>query len=139
MTDTLLPERDENFDGVPFVGCGVTIPSGSDCSPGTVVRVSERTYRTTIQSTGYPPRAPRTVEMPARIWVRGCSYRPTKNYSYTGNQEHEFIDDGFEGTLQEYSWRPKRQRYVRVGTPTRSTAAQGLGLGFRRAYRDPHF
>jgi hypothetical protein len=94
---------------------------GSDSYPGTVSWVSPNGNR---------------------IRVRRCDYKMVRGDPFSEHQEHAFFDDNAEddedsGTL--YSWRERRKGYVALGTRSSSTAAQTLGLGFRSAYRDPHF
>jgi len=133
--EAFLPERDEGFAGVPYVGCPATIPVGSDSYPGTVVD----TGRTTVRYQ-FLDRDGNTVvlNMPRTITVRDDEYRGVKDFSnaYTEAQRYQYLAFP-EGPTSKWSWRPRLGRYVQVGSGGRRS--QGLGLGFRRAYRDPHF
>jgi hypothetical protein len=127
----ILPERTP-FDGVPYVGCACTRPSGSDSYPATVVWVSKETVYHT-----YPDGTVKVV--PKKIRILGDRYRMTGGNALSEKQEYQYYrEDAPEGSYSdEFSYRAKRRNYVRVGTRSSSTAAQGLYFGIRRAYRDP--
>jgi hypothetical protein len=139
-TETILPASTP-YDGIPYVGCAATIPVGSDSYPGTVSWVSKQTVEAEWRSDYEQPT--RKVQVPKRIRVRKCDYRGVEGHSnvYTESQKYVYFekagDQADEGA--EYSWRPQRNGYVRKGTSSRSSAAQRIGLGFRRAYYDPSF
>jgi len=135
--EKILPATTE-WKGVPYVGCAATIPVGSDCYPGTVVWVSEKTIKHTYKDRKTGEEF--IVDLPRKIRIAGCRYRATQDNCYTENQGWQYYDDGSGsdgGT--EYSYREQRKNYVAVGTPWRSTAAQAPGFGYRRMYRDPSF
>jgi hypothetical protein len=130
-----LPERTP-FDGIPYVGCAATVPLGSDCYPATVVWVNPKLVEVTLQDG-------RKLLIPKSVRIRGCEYKGVEGHSnaYTEDQRYVYLDD--EAPVwrdnEEYSYRDARKGYVRVGTSSRSSAAQRLGFGYRRAYRDPCF
>ncbi len=144
MSERLLPDETP-FSGVPYVGCAATIPVGSDCYPATVVWVSDRTTPVEVEAPAHEG-LKTVVRMPKRIRVRECRHRGVEGHdnAYTENQRYEYYEapedaDYGKAEAHEYSWRERRRGYVQVGTPSRSTAAQRLGLGHRRAYYDPSF
>jgi hypothetical protein len=137
----ILPERTP-FEGVPYEGCAATIPVGSDSYPGTVVRVEgEIDVVRPFYEDG--KRKDRQLRIPRKVWIRECSYRGVEGHynDHTEDQRYVYYEDDElpEREGREYSWRPKWGKYVRVGTSSRSTAAQSPGFGIRRAYRDPCF
>lgn len=143
LQDVILP-AETPFDGVPYVGCAVTIPVGSDSYPGTVCKVSKETVEVEFikRDKDYnETKVKRTI--PKRVWVRSCDFRGVEGHSnaFTENQKYVYLEypnwEQREGA--EYSWRDKKKGYIRVGTSSRSSAAQRIGFGFRRAYRDPSF
>lgn len=120
------------YFGVPYVGCGATIPVGSDCYPGTVVWVS----KATVDVDGF--------DMPKKIRIRECDYSgvPGHSNAFTENQKYEYFESEDLNKTDagtDYTWREKRKGYVRVGVPSKRSDAQRPGFGFRRAYRDPSF
>ena len=138
--DRILPANTE-WKGVPYVGCAATLPSGSDCYPGTVCWVSDATvdYEYKDRETGKVIK----VKLPKRIRIKGVDCKGVEGHSnaFTEDQRYVYFDDGDDDPNRgtEYSWRAKRKNYVAVGTPWRSSAAQAPGLGHRRYYRDPSF
>ena len=123
------------FAGVPYVGCAATVPCGSDCYPATVVWVNPKTVE--VETKGGKLSLPKTVK------IQGCEYSGVEGHSnaFTEDQRYTYWDDDEAPHWRDgeaYSYRPG-YGYVRVGTPTRSSAAQRLGFGYRRAYRDPSF
>lgn len=150
MSERILPATTP-WEGVPYVGCACTVPVGSDCYPATVVWVSDDTVEHTFRVRdsalhGDLGMFEKKVRLPKRIAIRYCGYRGVEGHSnaFTEQQKYEYFDTPvFEGEPENsgeiYSWRPKRGNYVRAGTSYKSSAAQGLGFGYRRAYRDPSF
>jgi hypothetical protein len=131
-----LPATTKCPDGVPYVGCAATRPSGSDCYPGTIVWVSDQTVWVLLGE----GQGGRGVHMPRQIGFRGCDWRVVSGSTQDGSASYEYFDDlPPDARGEAYSWRPKRRGYVQVGTPSRSSAAHTLGLGCRRAYLDPSF
>lgn len=122
------------FDGVPYVGCAVTEPCGSDSYPGTVVWVSEQKVVAANEGRGNYP-----VIVPLRIRVKPDRYRVVNGSMQDGSAMFEYYDGGPESNTREYSWRSLLNGYVQVGTPSRSSAAQRLGFGYRQRYYDPSF
>ncbi|MNJ89976.1 hypothetical protein D3C87_75650 [compost metagenome] len=97
---------------VPEIGMGATYGYGSDCYPGTVIWVS---------SSG------------KKIKVQGDNYKRTdKAGPFTESQEYEYSEDK-GGPIYEFSLR-KDGIWKEVGSNSHT-----VGLGFRRAYQDPHF
>lgn len=137
---TYLPDTTP-FDGVPYVGCAATIPCGSDSYPGTVVRVEGETeVRLPIHE--QHTRGWTKARIPRKVWIRRCEYEGIEGHSnaFTEDQRYRYFeDDEHTEAGRPYSWRPRWNRYIEVGTPSRSTAAQPLFFGRRRAYRDPCF
>lgn len=123
------------YDGVPYVGCAATQYAGSDSYPATVTWVNDKTVEVKTKEG-------KKLKIPKSIRVRGCDYEVVRGSGQDGSAEYVYFElecanSGYEGS--EYSFRPAKQGYVQVGTASRSTAAQTLGLGYRRAYRDPSF
>lgn len=139
----ILPSTTK-WEGVPYVGCAVTIPVGSDSYPGTVVWVSDETvdhdYSVYNKETGGYDII--KVKLPKKIRIRECRSQGVRGHdnSFTENQKYFYYQiPGQELAAQEYSYRSRRKNYVAVGTPWRSSAAQAPSFGVRRYYRDPSF
>jgi len=138
--EQILPEITE-WNGVPYVGCAVTVYVGSDSYPGTIVWVSDQTLTYSFKSSRNGLEE-KTVTIPRRFRVRRVSHKGAAGWdnSFTEHQKYVYYDESPGSTEgEEYSWRPKRKNYIRVGTPSKSSAAQPLGFGHRTYYRDPHF
>ena len=126
--DRFLPETTP-YDGVPYAGCAATEVVGSDCYPATVMWVSPSTLKVGDRE------VPRFVRISLDRYkvISGHGDDGSARYAYSRDIE----DEPESGAL--YSYRPRLMGYVRVGIRSDSTAAQTLGLGWRRAYRDPSF
>jgi hypothetical protein len=114
-----LPHRDvkrshRDPEPEPKVGMGVTMGYGSDCYPGTIVKVSPSGHA---------------------VWVvddRHTYTGPPRPYGDPGKDEdwHYFRTADNEG---KKATRRQNGRYAFVGSH------QALNLGARRYYQDPHF
>jgi hypothetical protein len=137
--ERILPESTE-WHGVPYVGCAVTIPVGSDSYPGTVVWVSDKTIRHQYKDKDGEIVF---VNVPRRIKIRSVRSRGVKGHdnSFTEDQRYVYYESSEDETVSgtEYSYREKWKKYVAVGTSSRSSAAQSPWFGYRRYYRDPCF
>lgn len=123
----ILP-ADTQYAGVPYEGCAVTIPVGSDSYPGTVVAVSSQTV------------ANLTLTLPKKIRIRRDDYRGVEGHvnSYTEDQRYVYFTDAEQPRSEiEYTYREKLGGYVQQGVSSRG--AQRLIFGSRRYYRDPTF
>lgn len=98
----------------PKVGRGVTMPSGSDSYPGTIIAVSKSGRKITVQE-----------DTATRLDDRG---------PYTENQEYKY-EPNLTGPVTEFSLR-SNGRWVRVGEPNRH-GSSSCWIGHRRYYRDP--
>jgi hypothetical protein len=144
--ERILPEVDADFDGIPKVGTGVTIPVGSDSYPATVIWVSDRLVDAQMKN---DIGMVFVVRVPKSIRVSGCKYRGVEGHcnAFTESQRYVYYSDiedestdhqklVLERNGREYSYRPGRG-YIPVGERARGN--QRIYLGARRAYRDPSF
>jgi hypothetical protein len=128
------------FYGVPYVGCAVTIPIGSDRYPASVSWVSEKTVRIKLDDGS-------TLDIPRSIRVKECDYRGVHDHSneFTEDQRYVYFESDhsenwspdYQGVT--YTWRPKFGRYVQLGVRATSSGAWSIFFGARRAYFDPSF
>ena len=125
MSETILPDRDKNYDGVPYVGCPATVGVGSDCYPGTITEIGKGRTKAALDN----------LTLPTRIKFTRCNFRGTKDNSFTENQEYQYYDDGVPQHGEWFSYRKKYMCYVRVGAKSGTRCHPG----HRRAYFDPHF
>ena len=123
-----LPET-TSYDGAPYVGCAATEFFGSDCYPATVVWVSDGTVSVEGR------------ELPKTIRISADDYRVVSGHGNDGSARYTYHGAymGDPEACPRYSYRRRLGGYVREGIRSNSTAAQTLGLGRRRAYRDPSF
>lgn len=98
----------------PEVGMGVTQSIGSDSYPYTIIEVKHGGKTLVIQSD---------------------DYKRTDNNGYGGHQEYEYAPNP-NGSTHEITLR-KTGRYKRKGESLHG--GYNYGIGFRRAYQDPHF
>lgn len=96
---------------VPKVGDGVTIGSGSDSYPGTIISVSPSGLKFTFQYD---------------------SYRVVKGSFQTGDAEVEYSPNP-QGEMHIARWT------VRHGLVAYRYDSRTVGVGHRRYYQDPHF
>lgn len=137
MTEQILPE-DTPYQGVPYVGCAATRHSGSDSYPATVVWVSKETFEYTYEDRRTGGRI--TVQMPKKVRTLNDRYRALGPVAFTENQKYQYYSEAAPSNSysDEWSWRPQRKNYVRVGDSWR-TSCSSPSFGYRRAYRDPSF
>lgn len=102
-----------DMDKTFTVGDGVTMSSGTDRRPGTVIRVSASGKTITVQHD---------------------DYRRIDSNGYGGEQVYEFFHNP-DGALTTYSLR-KNGRFVEKGSQPGAPFALYKG---RSAYEDPHF
>lgn len=120
-TSPVQPSRDDARRAVPKVGDGVTFGAGSDCYPGTVVKVENGV-----------------------VYVQSDNHKPTaKHEGPYGNQDYTYSRNP-KGRMSYYKFYPKKDRWfeVRLNDETgRFIKDEGGRVSFshRRYYQDPSF
>ena len=98
---------------IPTIGTGVTIASGSDRHPGTIVEVTESGHTITFVYDLY------------RV-ISGTTQDGSAEYEITPSDVNDFTKGRFTAR-----WSSKYKTYMYGG--------QVIGVGHRDAYYDPHF
>ena len=128
--ETILPERDAAFTGVPYPGCGATEHEGDESFPATIVEVSKATIGVTYKD-------PETGSLVSKRFPKTIHIHRDRHRLIAPNSERYvyYRICGEPIYPVEYAFHPFRAGYIRVGAPAKT--AQRLGLGYRKARRAP--